>query len=157
MNHSELSQIQRQFTPRAAPSLSLKLSSGQKLNRSFAVYCVVVSTITRILPMSLTEMNTEDRHKLTKFRIERLQLFFTSSLPQCLLQIEAGNILTVHCPNPAVVDELLDDLEDLCSHAWLILGIKTISLHLDLEEILLTDIESGRKIDKKALRSGGLN
>jgi hypothetical protein len=107
--------------------------------------------------MSLTEMNNEDRHQLTKFRIERLLLFFTSSLPQCLLQIEAGNILTVYCPNPAVVDELLDDLEDLCSHAWLILGVQTISLHLGLEEIFLADIESGQKVYKKALWSSGRN
>jgi hypothetical protein len=36
------------------------------------------------------------------------------------------------------MDKLLEDLEDLRSHAWLILGLKKISLYFGLEEILRT-------------------
>jgi hypothetical protein len=90
--------------------------------------------------MLLTEINVDDLKQLERFRIERLLHFFTSSLPHCLIQVDAGNMLTVYCLHPEVVDDLLNDLEDLCSHARLILGVKTISLHFGLEEILRTDI-----------------
>jgi hypothetical protein len=90
--------------------------------------------------MLLTEINVDDLKQLERFRIERLLYFFTSSLPHCLIQIDAGNMLTVYCLHPEVVDDLLDNLEDLCSHARLILGVKAISLHFGLEEILRTDI-----------------
>jgi hypothetical protein len=97
--------------------------------------------------MLLTELNVNDLKKLERFRIARLQLFFTSSLPHCLLQID-GNILTIYCLHPDTVDELLDELEDLCSHAWLILGVRNISLHFGSEEILHTDIEYSLLINK---------
>jgi hypothetical protein len=90
--------------------------------------------------MLLTEINIEDRNKLMQLRIDRLQHFFTSSLPKCLLQIDGDNMLTVYCLHSEIVDDLLENLEDLCSHARLILGVKTISLHFCLEEILRTDV-----------------
>jgi hypothetical protein len=46
------------------------------------------------------------------------------------------------------VDELLDELEDLCSHAWLILGVQKISLHFGSEEILHTEIEYSLLVNK---------
>jgi hypothetical protein len=90
--------------------------------------------------MLLTEINVDDRHKLMQLRIERLLHFLTFSLPNCLLQIDGDNMLTVYCLQSEIVDDLLDNLEDLCSHARLILGVKTISLYFGLEEILCTDI-----------------
>jgi hypothetical protein len=90
--------------------------------------------------MLLTELNLEDLKKLERLRIDRLRLFFTSSLPHCLLQTNSENILTIYCLYSETVDELLGDLEDLRSHAWLILGVKKISLYFGLEEILCTDI-----------------
>lgn len=90
--------------------------------------------------MLLTEINIDDLKKLERLRIDRLLLFFASSLPQCLLQIDGENMLTIYCLNSETVDELLGDLEDLRSHAWLILGVKKISLHFGLEELLCTDI-----------------
>jgi hypothetical protein len=89
--------------------------------------------------MLLTELNVDDLNKLEQLRIDRLQLFFTSSLPHCLLEIDE-DLLSIYCLHPEIVDELLDDLEDLQSHAWLILGVKKISLYFSLEEILCTHI-----------------
>jgi hypothetical protein len=86
--------------------------------------------------MLLTEMNVEDLNTLMQFRIERLLHFFASSLPKCLIQIDSGNLLIVHCPNSVVVDDLLNDLEDLCSHAWLILGVPQVAVYFGQEEIL---------------------
>jgi hypothetical protein len=88
--------------------------------------------------MSLTELTTDDQKKLKQFRIERLRHFFAPSLQPCLMRINPDNMLTVHCPHPGIVDELLNDLEDLCSHAWLILGVRSIGLYFCQEEILYT-------------------
>ena len=90
--------------------------------------------------MLLTEINVDDLKKLERLRIDRLQLFFTSSLPRCLLQINVDNMLTIYCLHSETVDDLLDNLEDLRSHVWLILGVKKISLYFGLDEILCTDV-----------------
>jgi hypothetical protein len=86
--------------------------------------------------MFLAEINTDDLDKLKQFRIERFLLFFKSSLPRCLIQIDKGNMLTIYCPHAEIVDELLDDSAELCLYAWLILGVREISLYFCLEEIL---------------------
>jgi hypothetical protein len=88
--------------------------------------------------MSLTEIDADDLNKLTHFRIERLRGFFTSSLQRCLIRIDSSNALILHCPHPSVVDELLNDLEDLHNHAWMILGVRSIAIYFYQEEILRT-------------------
>jgi hypothetical protein len=88
--------------------------------------------------MSLTEMTVDDCNKLKQCRIQRLRQFFGSSLQPCLMRINPDNMLAVHCPDPGIVDALLDDLEDLCNHAWLILGVRSIGLYFCQEEILHT-------------------
>jgi hypothetical protein len=93
--------------------------------------------------MSLTELNINDLNKLKQLRLERLLHFFTSSLPLCLIQIDASNnTLAVYCPHSKVLDELLSDLEDLRNYAWLILGVSEIALYLCQKEILHTNIHS---------------
>lgn len=97
--------------------------------------------------MLLTDINIDDLNRLKQFRIERFLHFFTSSLPHCLIQIDGGDTLAVYCPHPWIVDELIDDLENLCNHAWLILGVRAITqwrgyaiaLYFCQEEILRTD------------------
>jgi hypothetical protein len=85
--------------------------------------------------MSLTEMTADDRNKLKQRRIQRFRHFFVPSLQPCLIRINPDNMLVVHCPHPGIVDELLDDLEDLCNHAWLILGVHSVGLYFCQEEI----------------------
>jgi hypothetical protein len=101
--------------------------------------------------MLLTEINVDDLNRLERLRIDRLQLFFTSSLPHCLLQIDGSNMLCIYCLSSGTVDELLDELDDLCSHAWLILGVKKLSLHFGLEEILNTNIECSGLVNKSLI------
>jgi hypothetical protein len=101
--------------------------------------------------MSFMELNVDDLNKLERLRIERLLLFFTSSLPHCILQIDEGNMLSIYCLSSETVDELLDEFEDLCSHAWLILGVKKLSLYFGLEEILNTDIECAGLVNKSLI------
>ncbi len=101
--------------------------------------------------MSFTELNVDDLNKLERLRLDRLLLFFTSSLPHCLLQIDEGNSLSIYCLHSEIVDELLDELEDLCSHTWLILGVKKLSLYFGLEEILHTDIDCSVLVNKSLI------
>jgi hypothetical protein len=93
--------------------------------------------------MLLTEINIDDLDQLKRFRLQRLLHFFTTSLPLCLIQVDvSSNTLAVYCPREEIVDNLLDDLEDLCRYAWLILGVRAIALYFCQEEILRTDIHS---------------
>ena len=92
--------------------------------------------------MLLTEMTPYDLSQLKQFRIERFVQFFASSLHQSEVQINFDDVLAVYCPRSAVVDELMDELEDLRSHAWLILGVRKIVFYFCQEEILNTDTDS---------------
>jgi hypothetical protein len=92
--------------------------------------------------MSLTEPTTDDYQKLRQLRIERLRHFFAPSLSPCLIQINADDRLAIHCPHPGIVDELLNDLEDLCHHTWSILGVHSIGLYFCQEEIFYTQTVS---------------
>lgn len=89
--------------------------------------------------MLLTEININDLETLKKLRLERLSQLFLSSLAYCLVYIDVENVFTIYCPSSEIVDELLDDLGDLCHYAWLILGSGTISLYFCQEEILRVD------------------
>jgi hypothetical protein len=86
--------------------------------------------------MLLTEINVDDLNTLMHFRIERFLQFFTASLPNCLIQIDSCDLLAIHCPSSDLVDDLLDEFEEMCDRAWLILGVNTIALYFGEEEIL---------------------
>jgi hypothetical protein len=88
--------------------------------------------------MSLTEMNIDDRDQLKYLRIQRLRQLFAHSLQACLMRVNPDNMLAVHCPQPEIVDELLNEMEDLCKYAWLVLGVRSIALYFCQEEILHT-------------------
>lgn len=92
--------------------------------------------------MLLTEMTAHDLNRLKQFRIDRFLKFFTFSLPSSAIQIDADDVLAVYCPHLSIVDQLMDELEDLRSHAWLILGVRKIVFYFCQEEILNTDTVS---------------
>ena len=92
--------------------------------------------------MLLSEMTSHDLSKLKQFRIARFLQFFASSLHQSAVQINSDDVLAVYCPHSAVVDELMDELEDLRRHAWLILGVRRIVFYFCQEEILNADTGS---------------
>jgi hypothetical protein len=85
--------------------------------------------------MFIAELTVDDLMLLEQFRIERLRSFFAENLLQCLIYLDRQNRLIVHCPEPSIVDTLLTDLQELCDHAWLIVGVKTIAIFFIQEEI----------------------
>jgi hypothetical protein len=90
----------------------------------------------RNLPMLLTELNVDDINRLMHFRVERLLQFFASTLPYCLIQIDTANTLYIHSPDTEIVDELIEDFDDLCEHAWVILGARELAVYFGEEEIV---------------------
>lgn len=88
--------------------------------------------------MILTELSIDDLNRLQQFRIERLLLFFAFSLPHCIIQTDSSNTLMIYCPSAAIVDELLDELDDLCNHVWMILGTRAIAIYFCQEEVFCT-------------------
>lgn len=74
-------------------------------------------------------MNTEDTSKLNKMRVERLLSFFITSLQYCVIQIDGENVLSIYSCHPEIIKELVDELEDLKTHAWIILGARKIMLY----------------------------
>jgi hypothetical protein len=85
--------------------------------------------------MFIAELTVDDLMLLEQFRIERLRSFFAENLLQCLIYVDRQHRLVIHCPEPSIVDTLLADLQELCDHAWLIIGVKTIAIFFIQEEI----------------------
>jgi hypothetical protein len=89
--------------------------------------------------MLLTEMSFDDLILLEQFRIERLRSFFSQSLMECSISIHEHDLLTINCPEPWLIDTLIDDIEELCEYAWLILGVESIVLSFAQEEVYRVD------------------
>lgn len=96
--------------------------------------------------MLLTEMTPNDLMLLEQLRIERLRGFFIQSLSHCIIIIHSSyqQTLIVHCPEPLIVDTLLNELQELSYYAWLILGVEAISLYFVQEEICRVVLRSDR-------------
>jgi hypothetical protein len=101
--------------------------------------------------MSLTELTIDDLTLLEQFRLERLSSFFAQSLSCCLIYFNFHKTLIVHCPEPAVIDNLLNDLDDLCDYAGLILGAEAIALYFVQEEIYRAEICGIRGLSRRSL------
>lgn len=103
--------------------------------------------------MVLTEISLDDLILLEQFRIERLRSFFSQSLTECSLSIHQHNSLTIHCPEPWLIDMLIDDIEELCDYAWIILGVESIVLSFAQEEVYRVDYHTIPKAIRKLVES----
>ena len=90
--------------------------------------------------MLFSTMSEDDLGRFRKYRVDRLLGFFTSSLPQCKLRFNADHVLSIYCPNPKILHLLMNDLEDLRSYAWSILGVRKVILYFCEEETLCEEI-----------------
>lgn len=85
--------------------------------------------------MVFTELSIDDINRLSQIRVERLTKFFAASLSNCSMYVNANNNLIIACFNSNVMEELLDDLDELSRYARLILGVRSLSIHLLLENL----------------------
>ena len=98
--------------------------------------------------MSL-ELTVEDSLMLEKNRLERLRSFFTDTLAKCFLHVDQKNLLTIHCSETWMVDQLLSEIDQLRWYVWVVVGAQRLSICFAQEEIYRTPT---RKLSKKAQR-----
>lgn len=90
--------------------------------------------------MLFSVMSKDDLSRLGQHRIDRLLGFFTSSLPQCKIQLDADHVLSIYCPHVRVLHALMNELEDLRTYAWSVLGVRKVTLYFGEEESLCEKI-----------------
>jgi hypothetical protein len=79
--------------------------------------------------MDLSTITAADRQLLEQLQLDRLRSFCTHSLDQVRISIDC-NVLKIFCPKPSILNGVLTDMDNLRTHARLILGVDTISVHL---------------------------
>lgn len=96
------------------------------------------------------ELTDTDLLLLEKQRLQRFRSFFKDSLPFCFLHLNCQNTLTIHCPEPWLVDQLLCEIEQLCWYAWVTVGAYRLSICFAQEEIHTAKTQ---KLPKRVQRS----
>lgn len=84
------------------------------------------------------DLTANDLLILEQLRLERLRAFFAETLLHCLMHLDRRNQLIIHCTTPALVDQLLAELDQLCDASRLILGTQHLSIRFAQEEIYRT-------------------
>ncbi len=87
--------------------------------------------------MSL-QITLEDLQILRQSRLDRLRKAFIKPLGLCRLQVTRRDRLVIHCPEPWVVDELMEDLDRLTDAARIVVGAQSMSICFVGEEIYRT-------------------
>jgi hypothetical protein len=72
---------------------------------------------------------------LETLRLERLRAFFAQILTDCVLYLDRQNCLTIHCPEPWMVDELVDQVEQLRWYSYIVVGAQRLSIYFSQEEV----------------------
>ncbi len=81
------------------------------------------------------KLTHQDQRLLNQYRLNRLRQLFTKTLGLCSLKLSRGNQLSIHCPEPWIVDRLTDDLDQLLSSARMVLGVNSLSICYAGEEV----------------------
>lgn len=81
------------------------------------------------------ELTANDLLILEQFRLERFRNAFLDSTTPCFLHLNVDNSLEIHCLEPWVVDELLDDIEGLGQAIWHMVGAYQVAIFFYQEEI----------------------
>ncbi len=84
------------------------------------------------------QLTRQDLRLLEKYRIQRLRQLFSKTLGLCLLKLDTNNTLRVHCPEPWLVDRIIDDADHLLRSTGQMLGVHCISLYYAGEEVYQT-------------------
>jgi hypothetical protein len=88
--------------------------------------------------MTSLQITLEDLQTLRQHRLDRLRKMFIKPLGLCRLQVTRRDRLVIHCPEPWVVDELMDDLDELTEAARIVVGAQSMSICFVGEEIYRT-------------------
>ena len=98
-----------------------------------------------VAPMS-HQLTCQDLRLLEKYRIQRLRQLFPKTLGLCLLKLDNNDTLRVHCPEPWLVDRIIDDADHLLDSTRQTLGVRHISLYYAGEEVYKTKARRAKSI-----------
>lgn len=76
----------------------------------------------------------KDLSTLEDFRIDRLKQLYVRPLSGCALELKF-NALLIHCSEPWCVDQVMEELERIVKAAWVVLGVKSVSVCYATEEV----------------------
>ncbi|MGG6265011.1 hypothetical protein ACQ4M3_02950 [Leptolyngbya sp. AN03gr2] len=80
------------------------------------------------------KFTTRDLSMLEDFRIDRLKDLYAQTLSGCLLETKFDALL-VHCSEPWCVDQVMEELDRIVKAAWVVLGVKAVSVCYANEEV----------------------
>lgn len=89
------------------------------------------------------KLTTRDLSVLENLRLDRLRQLYDHSLGCCFLRLHRS-MLVVHCPEPWLVDQLMEELDQMVNTAWLVLGVKSVSICYAGEEVHRAKTRSAR-------------
>lgn len=92
------------------------------------------------------QLTSQDLRLLEKYRIQRLRQLFSKTLGLCLLKLDNNNTLRVHCPEPWLVDRIIDEADHLLNSTRQMLGIRYISLYYAGEEVYKTKTRQAKSV-----------
>ncbi|MGA7936381.1 MAG: hypothetical protein WCA35_22695 [Kovacikia sp.] len=92
------------------------------------------------------ELTADDLLILEQHRLERLRSFFGDTLRLCFLYLDRNNTLAIHCSEPWIVDQLLNEINELRWYSWIVVGAQQLSICFAQEEVHQTQTrKAGRK------------
>lgn len=80
------------------------------------------------------KFTAQDLSMLEDFRIDRLKQLYAQTFSACQLETRFEALL-IHCAEPWCVDQVMEELDRIAKAAWLVLGVKSISVCYADEEI----------------------
>ncbi len=80
------------------------------------------------------KLTAQDLSRLENLRLDRVRQLYSQSLGCCLLRLNRDTLI-VHCPEPWLVDQLIDDLDRIVKSIWMTLGVKYVSIRYAREEV----------------------
>ncbi|MBD1843326.1 hypothetical protein H6F89_07900 [Cyanobacteria bacterium FACHB-63] len=87
---------------------------------------------------------SKDLSMLEDFRIDRLRQLYVQTLSGCALELKF-NTLLIHCSEPWCVDQVMEELDRVVKAAWIVLGVKSVSICYATEEVCRINTRARRQ------------
>lgn len=80
------------------------------------------------------KFTAQDLSMLEDFRIDRLKQLYPQTFSGSLLETKFAALL-IHCSEPWCVDQVMEELDRIAKAAWVVLGVKSVSVCFANEEV----------------------
>lgn len=76
----------------------------------------------------------KDLSILEDFQIDRLRQLYVQTFSGCALELKFNSLL-IHCSEPWCVDQVMEELDRIVKAAWVVLGVRSVSVCYATEEV----------------------